>query len=35
MVAERNGDSEQTVCKWRKRESLHDRSHSRIGFKRR
>lgn len=28
MVAERYGNSEQTVWKWRKRDSVHDRSHT-------
>ncbi len=28
MVAERYGISEQTVWKWRKRDSTHDRSHT-------
>ena len=28
MVAERYGISEQTVWKWRKRDSVHDRSHT-------
>ena len=28
MVAERHGISEQTVWKWRKRDSVHDRSHT-------
>lgn len=28
MVAERYGISEQTVCKWRKRDSVHDLSHT-------
>ncbi|SFG14486.1 hypothetical protein SAMN04488020_101304 [Palleronia marisminoris] len=28
MVAERHGISQQTVWKWRKRDSVHDRSHT-------
>ena len=28
MVAERHGISKQTVWKWRKRDSVHDRSHT-------
>ena len=27
-LAARHGTTEQTVCKWRKRDSVHDRSHT-------